>query len=313
MLLLVVFLAGLVTPPAQAAAAAVRPALVPRELLPAASVLGGLSGDLSLVLGTLSGGSLVAAVGAPGALWFNAATFAVSAWLVREAPDRSGATTADTGRLRVAAGVLRDTPAVRRAALLACTGMGSASAGTAMLTPYVLGTSGSSGGPARVAWLTAFASVVTLVVTAVAVPHRPETRVQLRAVALLLLVGGLGLVLFALRPSLPLLLVPLVGLGVLQVVLVPASALVAPLLPDGVRASCFSLLMGGLTAAQVLGATAAGLLAEQVGAGPAIAVAALPAVLAGALHLARPLSARALAQQPHTDAAVPADAALVPA
>lgn len=291
LLLAVVFLAGLVTPPAHAAAAAVRPALVPRDLLPAASVVGGLSGDLALVLGTLTGGALVAAIGAPGALWFNAATFALSAWLVREMPDRSGELGAQTGCLRLAARVLLHTPPVRRAGLLVCAGMGSASAGIAMLAPYVLGRPGGTAG--QVAWLTAFASVVALVVTAVAVPHRPETAVQLRAVAVAGLVGGLGLLVFALEPSLPLLLVPLTGLGVLQVVLVPASALVGPLLPDDVRATCFSMLMGTLTAAQVAGAGAAGLLAEHAGPGPAIAVAALPVVLGGALHLARPLRAAA--------------------
>ncbi len=97
--------------------------------------------------------------------------------------------------------------------------------------------------------------------TLTVVPHRPDRDLQLRVIALLSLVGGLLLCLLALAPGLPLTLLPVLGVGALAVVVVPASALVGPLLPDAIRASAFSLLVGTLAAGQAAAAAAAGLLA----------------------------------------------------
>ncbi len=69
----------------------------------------------------------------------------------------------------------------------------------------------------------------------------------------------------------------------------PASALVGPLLPDDIRTSAFSLLMG-LLAAQALGTAAIGGLADLVGTAPAITFSALPAVIAGLFYPQQVLS-----------------------
>jgi MFS family permease len=288
-LLALVFAAGLATPPAEAAAAAVRPTLVPEAQVPAVHTLTGVAGDSALLLGSVLGGVLVATLGAPGALGFNAATFVLSAWLLFGVPcptprDRAPAL------LRRAARTLWTIPDVRRAALLATAAMGSATGATAMLAPYVLGELGRGAG--STAALGGVAGAVTIVLTLTVVPHVPDRGAQLRVIGML---GGLGaalLCLLALPPVLPLVLLAVAGVGALSVVIVPASALVGPLLPDEVRASAFSVLMGVTSAAQALAAVVAGALAEVAGTGPAVALVALPTVAVCLWHLCVPRSRR---------------------
>ncbi len=287
-LLGLVFVAGLATPPAEAAAAAVRPDLVPEEQVPAVHTLTGVASDSALLLGSALGGVLVAALGANGALWFNAGCFVLSAWLLAAVPAVAPAVRTPAP-LRTAARTLWTTPDLRRAVLLATTAMASGTGATAMLAPYVLGELRRGAGTTAAAG--AFAAGVTIVLTLVVVPHRPDRVLQLRVIALLSLAGGLLLTLLALPPSFPLLLVALSGAGALSVVLVPASALVGPLLPSHIRTSAFSLLMGLLAAGQAAAAAGAGALADLVGTGPAVALLALPAAAAGCWHLLVPVAA----------------------
>ena len=285
-LLALVFVAGLAAPPADAAAAAVRAELVPEEQVPAVHTLTGVAADSALLLGSALGGLLVAALGTSGALWFNAACFALSAWLLAAVPGARPASR-DPAPLRTAARTLWTTPDVRRAVLLATTAMASGTGATAMLAPYVLGELGRGAG--TTAAVSAFAAGVTIVLTLAVVPHRPDRVLQLRVIALLGLVGGLLLCLLALPPSLPVLVVALSGAGALSVVLVPASALVGPLLPSAIRTSAFGLLMGLLSAGQAAAAALAGVLADLVETGPAVALLALPTVAAGCWHLLVPV------------------------
>ena len=172
-LLALVFVAGLATPPAEAAAAAVRPDLVPAEQVPAVHTITGVASDSALLLGSALGGVLVAALGTSGALWFNAACFVLSAWLLSAVPGRAPRTRT-RAPLRTAARTLWTTPDVRRAVLLATTAMASATGATAMLAPYVLGELGR--GASTTAAASAFAAGVTIVLTLAVVPHRPDRR-----------------------------------------------------------------------------------------------------------------------------------------
>ena len=303
-LLVLVFLSGLAAPPAEAAAAAVRPGLVPAPDVPAVHTLTGIASDSALLLGSAVGGALITALGAAGALHFTAACFAWSAWLLRGLPAWTPTEPAPPRRLRRAARTLWGTPHIRRATALATVAMGSGTAASAMVAPYVLGE--LQRGAGTTAALNAAAAAVTIVLTLVAVPHLPDRDHQLQVVAVLSLGGGLLLCLFALTPGLPLLLAPLAGAGALAVVLVPASALVGPLLPDEIRASAFSLLMGLLAAAQALAVLAVGALADQLGTGTAVALAAVPSVAAGTWHLLVPVRCRGQVDGPPT----PATAAL---
>lgn len=282
-----VFLSGLATPPAEAAAAAVRADLVPEDQVPAVHTLTGVASDSALLLGSALGGVLVSALGSAGALWFNAGCFVLSAWLLIGVPTPP-AGPRRPAPLRRAAHTLWSTPYIRRSVLLATIGTASSTAATAMLAPYVLGD--LSGGAGTTAAVGAAAAAVTIVLTLTVVPHRPDQALQLRVIALLTLGGGLLLLLIALPPGLAVLLVSLAGAGALSVVLVPASALVGPMLPGDIRASAFSLLMGGLAAAQALAAGGVGALADLVGTGPAVALFSVPSVLAGVYHLLVPLA-----------------------
>ncbi len=207
-LLALVFLAALAAPPAEATAAAVRPTLVPETQVPAVHTLTGLASDSALLLGSAVGGALLATLGTAGALWFPAASFALSAWLLRALPNATSRQQTPA-RLRRAAVALWTTPDIRRAATLVTVAMSSGTAATAMLSPYVLGELRS--GPGITAALSAAAAAVTIVLTLTAVPHRPDRDLQLRVMALLSLTGGLLLCLFALTPGLPLVLLPLAG------------------------------------------------------------------------------------------------------
>lgn len=286
-LLVVVFLSGLAAPPADAAAAAVRPGLVPEQQVPAVHTLTGVASDSALLLGAAVGGALVTTLGVAGALHLTAACFAWSAWLLHRLPAWIPTEPPPPQALRRAARTLWTTPDIRRATTLASVAMGSSTAASAMLAPYVLGELHHGAG--TTAALSAAAAAVTILLTLVAVPYLPDRDQQLRVIALLSLCGGLLLCLFALTPGLPVLLVPLAGAGALAVVLVPASALVGPLLPDEIRAGAFGLLMGLLAASQALAALAAGVLAEHLGTGTAVALAAVPSVAAGAWHLLVPV------------------------
>ena len=303
-LLALVFLAGLASPPADAAAAAVRPTLVPEDELPALHTLTGVAEDSALLLGSAIGGALVAWLGAPGALWFNAASFVLSALLLSGVPCPAPAAPAPA-RLRRAARVLWALPDVRRTVLLVTVAMASGTAAATMIAPYVLGD--LRGGPGTTAALSGAAAAVTIVLSLTAVPHLPDRVLQMRVIALLSLGGGSLLALFALTPSLPGLLLPIAGAGALAVVMIPASALVGPLLPDEIRGSAFGLLMGLLAGGQALAAVGVGALADRIGTGPAVALAGLPAVAVGLWHLAVPVARPARPGLPAPDGPQAAD------
>ncbi len=166
--------------------------------------------------------------------------------------------------------------------------MSSGTAATAMLSPYVLGELRS--GPATTAALSAAAAVSTILLTLTAVPHRADRELQLRVMALHDPDRRPAAVPVQPQPGLPLVLLPLAGAGALAVSSYPASALVGPLLPDDIRTSAFSLLMGLLAAAQALGTAAIGGLADLVGTAPAITLSALPDVIAGLFYPQQVLS-----------------------
>jgi MFS family permease len=78
--------------------------------------------------------------------------------------------------------------------------------------------------------------------------------------------------------------------GILMVVIVPANVLVAPRLPDELRASALSLLMGALVASQAIGAMLGGVFADVTSPVVAAVLLALPAAIVGAIALGRPIA-----------------------
>ena len=84
------FAAGSFDPPFSAARAAMVPNVVGHDQYPAAISLTALTEQAALLAGYAAGGGLVALFGAQGALGVNAATFALSAFVVVHIPWRAG-------------------------------------------------------------------------------------------------------------------------------------------------------------------------------------------------------------------------------
>ncbi len=114
-----------------------RPTLVPQAQIPAAHNLTGVATDSALLLGSAVGGVLIATLGTAGVLWFNAATFVLSAALLAAVPCPAPGPAAPA-RLRRAARALWLVPDIRRAAVLVTLVMSSGTAASALLAPYVL-------------------------------------------------------------------------------------------------------------------------------------------------------------------------------
>lgn len=285
LLLLVVFCAGLATPPFEAARSAVRPEIVPAPLFAPAVALGGITEDLTVALGYLAGGALVALLGAQTALLCNAATFALSAGLLAGLPRAAAARgKAAEGGLRRAAGALRADPLIARAVALVTAAMLTATGLTAMSAPFVLDV--LERGPGTVGLLVGLTSIVSIVGTASFPLDAPAPRLLLWAGAYAAVGGGLVVTCFAMlgmtsHGRLVLAALAFAANGLLFAVIAPANVIVSPRLPGSIRASAFSLLMGMLVATEAAGATLAGLAATWAGLVPVCIALGLPALALG--------------------------------
>ncbi|MGQ0830824.1 MAG: MFS transporter, partial [Microthrixaceae bacterium] len=127
-LLALAFLAGLATPPFEAARSAALCDLVPEKRYGDALALAGVSVQASIVVGNALGGVLLVLVGARGALAINSLSFLVSAVLIVRLRDTAaaapaGVETSVRGSLRAGGTNLFGDRMVRRAvALIAITG-----------------------------------------------------------------------------------------------------------------------------------------------------------------------------------------------
>lgn len=293
LLLVVVFCAGLATPPFEAARSALRPEVVPPALFGPAVALGGITEDLTVALGYLTGGALVALLGAQTALLCNAATFALSAGLLAGLPRAAAArSAASEGGLRRAADALRADPLIARAVALVTAAMLTATGLTAMSAPFVLEV--LQRGAGTVGGLVALTSMVSIVATAAIPVEGPASRLVVWAGAYTALGGGLVVSCFTLLEAsshaglFPAALA-FAANGLLFAVIAPANVIVSPRLPAPVRASAFSLLMGALVATEAAGATLAGLAATWVGLVPVCIALGVPALTLGAWSFLSPV------------------------
>lgn len=287
-LLALAFLAGLATPPAKAAKSALLPEVLPAERYGDGLAVSQMTGQVALLGGYLSGGGLVAAIGARGALLINAASFLISAVAVAglcggrlSRPRRTvGAQLRDGVRVMRGDGLL-----FRAAVLIAVTAMGAITA-EALVAVYVKEVLGGSAVMAGL--LAAVVPVGTMVGAALIRRHGEHDR--LLRVAAWWAVGGsvVAATGFASQPAFPVAVIPFFAAGVVFCCIVPANAVVGRRLPDEHRASVFGLLQGSLMACQALGAAGGGWLAQAVGVGRACALMLLPGIAYAAFALTRP-------------------------
>lgn len=261
----------LLAAPFNAARAAILPQILVGERYVVASAISGTTYQSAQVLGFALGGPLVAVIGVSPALLVDAATFLVSAAVlrlrVREQPVPADAGT--TPRAHLAAGarvVLRDRR-LRSLVALACV---SAFVVTVegLAAPYA---AELGAGPVAVGLLLAAnplgAAVGIVVLSRAVAPERRRRLLGPLAVA-----SCLPLVASAAQPGLGPLLALWVLSGLACAYQVPANAAFVAAVPDEHRGQAFGLAVTALRVTQGVGVLLAGLLAEATGPSRAVAV-----------------------------------------
>lgn len=290
-LLLLAFLAGLASPPFEAARSAALPDLVPEHRYGDALALSGISVQSSIVVGNALGGVLLLAVGPRGALAINAASFLVSALIIvalRGTPAAAPSSDRQTvgGSLKAAAANLFGDRMVRRAlAIISITGaLGTVD--EALVVPYAAHIGLPQG---LLGLLAAAVPVGTLIGTAV-IARSTDHHTLLRSAALCTVVtAALAVPLFWLEVGGVGAFVAFVISGGMFAVSIPTNVVIGTRLIRETRASAMGIAVGILMGSQAAGAAVGGLVASAIGA---------PRAIAGALFLAAGFGAWAAVTTP---------------
>jgi MFS family permease len=278
-LLVLAFLAGLATPPFEAARSAALPDLVPEHRYGDCLALAGISVQASLVVGNMLGGFLIVLVGARGALSINALSFLVSAVLLlglRHTPAAAPASARRTvrGSLREGAANLFGDRMVRRAVVIIA---GTGVLGTvdeALVVPYAAEVGISD---AFLGVLAAAVPIGTLLGTAV-IARSSDHHTLLRSAGLCTVVtAAVAAPLYWFEVGGPGAFVAFLVSGGMFAVSIPTNVVIGTRLLRDTRASAMGIAVGLLMGGQAAGAAIGGVVASVVGP---------PRAIAGALALA---------------------------
>lgn len=296
-LLLFAFLAGLATPPFEAARSAALPEIVPEHRYGDALALSGLTVQASIVVGNALGGLLLVVAGARGALAINAASFLVSGVLIlglRGTAAAAPVTAASSvsGSLRAGASNLFGDRMVRRAMAIIATTGALGTVGEALVVPYARAVALPQG---VVGLLAASVPVGTLIGTVV-IARSNDHHTLLRSAGLCTLVtSALALPLYWLEVGGAGAFVAFVICGGVFAVSIPTNVVIGTRLQRESRASAMGIAVGILMGSQAAGAAVGGLVATAVGPPRAIAGALALAVAFGAWStLTTPVDAKHL-------------------
>jgi predicted MFS family arabinose efflux permease len=299
-LLALAFLAGLCSPPFEAARAAALPDLVPEERYGEALALSGMTVQATLVIGYAMGGALVAWVGVEMALLTNAATFLVSAVILlplRHSPagEPAGVPSSAGQSLRDAWATIVGDRLIRRALLLTAVTGALGTVAEALVVSHAVEVAFPRG---AIGLLAAAVPIGTLVAVA-CVPTRGDHRRMLRGASVCAMVaagGALPLFWFGFGGGAALAAFLIVG-GIFAVS-IPTNAVFGMRLQRGTRASAMGIAVGVLMGSQAVAAALGGLAAATYGTGPTIAVAlGLVVVYAAWALVTTPYDARHLARR----------------
>ena len=281
-LLAILFVVVMLNSPFSAARAALLTEVFPDDRYTLVQVVNRLTHQGSQVLGYAAGGAVVLALGPRPALLVNAATFAAAAALVRlTSPWRpaAGSDQAAGGagkarwvtRMNSGARLVFGDARLRQLVLLAWLA-------TFWVVPEGLATPWAAelGGTALTVGLLMAGQPVGAVVGAIIVGRLIGPELRRRMMLPLAAVAGLPLLLCAVKPSLPVILVALVVSGFGTSYDLVANTTFMQAVPNASRAQAFGLVIAGLTFGQGLGLLAAGALAERMS--PSLVVAAAGAV-----------------------------------
>lgn len=278
------FVAGLATPPFEAARAAVLPEILDEDSYGDGLALGNVTYQFSLILGYAAGGGLVAAIGPRTAVLVNTMTFLASGLIIAgmRRGERSHASARVATQLKAAFKTLSGDPFLRRAAMLATLAASGATIAEALITVYV---KQHGGGAVQIGVLAASVAVGTIIAGAV-VPTSGEHPHLLKVSAAVVIIGcALSLPLFLMQPQGFAAIPAYAAIGVIFAVVIPANTVVGSRLPKDIRASAFGLMQGLLLGGQALAAIGGGVLAVAVGPARASAIGVAVALAYGLFAL----------------------------
>jgi len=291
-LLVLAFLAGLATPPFEAARSAALPDLVPEDRYRDSLALSGMSVQFSLVLGYALGGLLLTVVDPESALAINACSFLVSAALLLGLRNSAAARPASVRSTVVrslgdGAAMLFGDRMVRRALVFVSVTGALGTVDEALVVPY----SDHIGLPdGLLGLLAASIPVGTLVATAIIAGGRRDHHSLLRTAAWCgAITSALAAPLFWFEASGTLAFVAFAISGGMFAVSIPTNAVIGLRLTRDTRASAMGIAVGVLMGSQALGAALGGIAASVVGS---------PHAIGGALAAAAVYSLWAVATTP---------------
>jgi len=300
-LLVLAFLAGLATPPFEAARSAALPDLVPEERYGEALALAGISVQSSLVLGYALGGLLLTVVEPEAAVAINATTFLVSALVLlglRETAAAVPAAVRSTVKrsLGDGAAALFGDRMVRRALVIVAFTGALGTVGEALVVPYA---DGIGLGDGTIGLLAAAVPIGTLLGTvAISSGTRDHHALLRNAAWCATLTSAAAAPLFWFEATGAAAFLAFIVAGGIFAVSIPTNIVIGTRLRRDARASAMGIAVGVLMGSQALGAAFGGIAASAVNPPRAIAGAFAVAAAFGlwaavttptdAKHLARP-------------------------
>ncbi len=291
MLLVLAFLAGLAVPPFAGARAATMVEVVHEDLYPSSLALSGVFSQVEVLAGYAGGGLVVALIGAETALAVNAATFLLSALLLRRlrstaAADRHDDAEVGFGGLKAGIGVWRSDPVCLRALAL------FVGVSMFMILPEVLVVPFTDEIGVSDTYIGAFAALIAIgsIIGMVMMPRADDHVALLRVAA-----GRAGLLAAGTAALFLLGTVPAVAgaafmmSGAVDAIAVPTNQVVGQRLPAAGRSAAMSVAGGAQYVGQILAITAAGIAATITSARVPLIMGMVAASLVCVWALVRPL------------------------
>lgn len=286
-LLAVAFLAGLADPPFSAAYAAALPQLAGDRYLAAQTLFTGTR-QAMILLGFAAGGLLVAGAGTAVALGLNGVSFFVGALFIAGIRSTRSRDAGERGPLvRPAVRALTSDRLIVVSVAVVTLGTMLGMTVESLMVAYAGHLGLGATGAGLLATVPPLAAIATTIFLPTDGDHARLVRLVCWTVAAM---AGVSFTVFALDSPLPLVLVGFLAAGSLDVMTVPAGAVIAQRLPQASRGTAFSFLEGLLMVGHAGGALTAGVLATGTSVPTAAAVMTLPAVAsagAGLLALGR--------------------------
>lgn len=292
MLVTMLFVASLLTPPFEAARSALLPEVLDGDKYAVGISVSNMTSQLAQIAGFAAGGALVTVVGARGALAIDAVTFVLSAVLIvlgvrqRPAPTRA-AGAKDRSLLADSAEGLRFIVSNRpllTLVLLLWTTLAFAYAQEGLAVPFA----GELGGGAPTVGLLLAANPVGMFIGGVLIGRFTRPRARERLMRPLAVLSLLAILPAAFIDSAPVVMVlyALSGLG--TAFMIPLNVQLVQAVPAELRGRVFGVANTGLQAAQGLSVVLAGLVAEALSSGTVVSLSgAIGLVLVGLLIAGR--------------------------